>query len=206
MGRWVDEISFGETIMTTRCKKLRLQVLFATATVTALCTLGCENKRTSAQQELIAVAPAVPIDAAGPPVRVDAPVDARMGTVDSRTSDAGLPIPFAATIVDRNPGAADSTGNADNTKINQRDRGDTLTPSDQGNSADEIKITATIRRGISRDDTLSFNAKNAKVITVGSKVTLRGPVKSEQEKVAIEQLAKSTAGVSVVDSQLEIEK
>ena len=51
-------------MMPTICKKIRLPVLFATAAVTAMYTLGCENKRVAAQQESIAVAPAVPIDAA----------------------------------------------------------------------------------------------------------------------------------------------
>jgi osmotically-inducible protein OsmY len=77
---------------------------------------------------------------------------------------------------------------------------------DQGNSGSETKISAGIRRGIMGDKTLSFTAKNVKVITVGTKVTLRGPVKTEQEKAAIEALAKQAAGVSEVDNQLEVKK
>src|SRR6185437_11697650 len=79
------------------------------------------------------------------------------------------------TVVN-NPGVADQTKNADNTKINDRDRHGALTPMDQGNSGAETKITATIRKSMMSDKTLSFGAKNVKVITVGSKVTLRGPV------------------------------
>jgi osmotically-inducible protein OsmY len=56
------------------------------------------------------------------------------------------------------------------------------------------------------DRNLSFTAKNVKVITVGTKVTLRGPVKSDQERAAIETLAKQTTGVSKVDNQLEVKK
>ena len=103
-------------------------------------------------------------------------------------------------------GAADQTKDADNTKINERDRHSTLTPMDQGNGSSDIKITAAIRKGIMGDKTLSFTAKNVKVITVGSKVTLRGPVKSDEEKAAIEAVAKQTAGVSEVDDQLEVKK
>lgn len=105
-----------------------------------------------------------------------------------------------------NPGVADQTKNADNTKINDRDRHGALTPMDQGNSGSETKITAAIRKGLMVDSTLSFTAKNVKVITVGSKVTLRGPVKNDQEKAAIAALAKQTAGVSEVDNQLEVKK
>ena len=40
----------------------------------------------------------------------------------------------------------------------------------------------------------NFDAKNAKVVTTGTKVTLRGPVKTDQERTTIEQLARKTAG------------
>ena len=105
-----------------------------------------------------------------------------------------------------NPGVADHSMNADNTKVNDRDRHGALTPMDQGNSGSETKITAAIRKGIMADSTLSFTAKNVKVITVGSKVTLRGPVNSDPEKASIAALAKQTAGVSEVDNQLEVKK
>jgi hyperosmotically inducible periplasmic protein len=108
-------------------------------------------------------------------------------------------------VVD-NPGAHDQTKNADNTKINDRDRHGALTPMNQGNSADETKITASIRKGLMGDSSLSFTAKNVKVITVGTKVTLRGPVSSDQEKSTIETRAKQTAGVTEVDNQLEVKK
>ena len=106
--------------------------------------------------------------------------------------------------VEANPGVADETKNADNTKTNTRDRHDSLTPMDQGNSAAETKITANIRKGIMGDKTISFTGKNVKIITVGTKVTLRGPVKNDKERTAIEGIAKRTAGVSDVDNQLEI--
>jgi osmotically-inducible protein OsmY len=90
--------------------------------------------------------------------------------------------------------------------MNQRDRHDTLTPMNQGNSRDEIKITATIRKGMMADRSLSFMAKNVKVITVGTKVTLRGPVASDAEKASIESRARQTPGVMDVDDQLEVKQ
>jgi osmotically-inducible protein OsmY len=112
----------------------------------------------------------------------------------------------AAPVVANDLGLADRTKEADNTRINERDRRDTTTPVDQGNSAAETSITASIRKGIMADESLSFNAKNVKVITVGSKVTLRGPVETDQAKAAIGQLATRTTGVSEVDNQLEVVK
>lgn len=92
----------------------------------------------------------------------------------------------------------------DNTKVNTRDRSGTLTPIDQGNSKPEIAITASIRKAVMGDRALSFTAKNVKIITVGTKVTLRGPVKSDTERTEIENLARQTAGVTDVDNQLEV--
>ena len=69
---------------------------------------------------------------------------------------------------------------------------------DQGNSSNETKITAAIRKRIMGDKALSFGAKNVKVITIGTKVTVRGPVKTDQDRMTIEALAMQAAGVSEV--------
>ncbi len=134
--------------------------------------------------------------------------DARSKTsvkvTDSTTNTVKAERPAAVVV---NPGAADQTAQANNTKINERDRGnDTVTPTDQGMSAEDTQITATIRRSMMDDDRLSFAAKNVKVITLNKRVTLRGPVSSDEEKTSIEALAKQANGVSVVDSQLEVKK
>ena len=99
---------------------------------------------------------------------------------------------------------ADHRNDADNTGINKRDRNDTVTPIDQGNDARDTKITAAIRKWMMSDTTLSFAAKNVKIITIDSKVTLRGPVKSDREKSTIEAMAKQTDGVREVDDQIEV--
>ncbi len=105
-----------------------------------------------------------------------------------------------------NPGSADNTNAATNTKINDRDRSDAaLTPMDQGGGADR-DITAAVRRAVVGDGALSFDAKNVKIVTVGGKVTLRGPVKSEAEKTSIAAKAKAVSGVTSVDDQLEVQK
>jgi hyperosmotically inducible periplasmic protein len=119
----------------------------------------------------------------------------------------GPSAPKTAPVAPNEVGHVDPVKDADNSKINERDRsGATLTPMDQGNSTSETKISAAIRRGIMGDKSLSFTAKNVKVITVGTKVTLRGPVKTERERATIAMLAKQAAGVTDVDNQLEISK
>jgi hypothetical protein len=94
----------------------------------------------------------------------------------------------------------------DNTGINKRDTDDkTLTPLDQGNSSNDLKITQEIRKAVVGADGLSFTAKNVKIITRDANVVLRGPVKSVSEKTRIDELARGTAGVTKVDNQLEVE-
>jgi osmotically-inducible protein OsmY len=101
-------------------------------------------------------------------------------------------------------GRASNSGNTATSPGSADDRKATTTPLDQGSSASETSITASIRRGIMADETLSAVAESVKVITVGSKVTLRGPVKDDQAKVAIANIARRTAGVIEVDNQLEV--
>ena len=93
----------------------------------------------------------------------------------------------------------------DNTATNERDRsGETKTSGDQSNSSADLKITQAIRRTLMKDRELSMTAKNIKVITANGQVTLRGPVKTAQEKAKIDQLARSAAGGAKIDDQLDV--
>lgn len=95
---------------------------------------------------------------------------------------------------------------ADNSARNTRDRGEaTLTPLDQSNTPKDREITQQIRKALVIDASgYSATAKNIKIITVDGKVTLRGPVKSQSEKVGIVALAKSIAGEGNLEDQLEV--
>lgn len=95
---------------------------------------------------------------------------------------------------------------ADNTARNSRDRdGATQTSGDQAENDTDRKISANVREAVVADSSLSMNAHNVKIITSGGIVTLRGPVKSTEERAAIESKAKQVAGVTRVDNLLEIE-
>jgi len=93
---------------------------------------------------------------------------------------------------------------ADNTKKNERDRADTLTPLDQAENEADRGITQQIRQAVVGKDGLSMNAKNVKIITSNGVVTLRGPVRSVDEKADIAGIAQRTGGVTRVDNQLEV--
>jgi hyperosmotically inducible periplasmic protein len=101
--------------------------------------------------------------------------------------------------------ADDKKVNPDNTAKNERDRsGETQTSGDQSNSSADLKITQAIRQALMKDGELSMTAKNIKVITANGQVTLRGPVKTAQEKAKIDQIAKSAAGGAQIEDQLEV--
>ena len=101
--------------------------------------------------------------------------------------------------------AADDKTKPDNTAINERDRSnDTQTSGDQSNSSADLKITQAIRQALMKDGELSTSAKNIKVITENGQVTLRGPVKTVQEKAKVDQLAKSAAGGAPIVDQLDV--
>ncbi len=109
-----------------------------------------------------------------------------------------------SVVAEDNDSAATPTP-ADNSGRNVRDReSDTKTSGDQSNDSADIKITAAIRRAVMKDDSLSMTAKNVKIITADGVVTLRGPVKTEAEKMAIAKHARAHASGDKVMNQLEV--
>lgn len=103
------------------------------------------------------------------------------------------------------PAATNSTpADRDNTAVNERDRdANAKTPIDQNENQPDIDVTANIRKQIV-DTKMSVDAQNVKIITQDGKVTLRGPVKTNEEKKAIEDIAHSVAGDGKVVSELEV--
>jgi len=100
---------------------------------------------------------------------------------------------------------ADSSTAPDNTGINTRDReGTNPTPLDQGNDTQDLELTRKIRQNIMADSSLSFDAKNIKVITTGGKVTLRGTVSSKREMEDIASIAEKFTSAEKVTNQLEV--
>lgn len=104
-----------------------------------------------------------------------------------------------------NPDTTTTTPAPDNTAVNERDRNDSAkTPIDQDEDEASIKTTAEIRKQIVAHSDFSTDAQNVKIITGSGKVTLRGPVKTQEEKDAIDKIARDVAGKDNVDNQIEI--
>jgi hyperosmotically inducible protein len=94
---------------------------------------------------------------------------------------------------------------ADNTKVNERDRSQNEPTADQQkDNRSDRDITQQIRQSIMKDKSLSTCAHNVKIITQNGQVTLKGPVRSEDEKQTVEAKATKVAGENKVTSQLDI--
>ena len=65
-------------------------------------------------------------------------------------------------------------------------------------------ITQQIRKMIHHDRSLSPCGRNIKIFIQDGRVTLRGPVRSEEEKGNLEAKAASVAGEENVTNQLEV--
>jgi len=93
----------------------------------------------------------------------------------------------------------------DNTAVNKRDRAPSQPTADrQQNNRTDVAITRDIRRAIVSDKQLSTYAHNVKIITQQGQVTLKGPVRSDDEKRAIEAKATEIAGVGHVKSEVSV--
>ncbi len=107
----------------------------------------------------------------------------------------------AGTVLAQEPAGAAP----DNTTMNQRDKNaDEPTADRQKDNRSDREITQQIRKAITNDKSLSTYAHNVKVVTQNGQVTLKGPVRSDEEKRAIEAKATEIAGESKVTSELDI--
>lgn len=83
----------------------------------------------------------------------------------------------------------------DNTAVNQRDRNASEPTADQQKmNATDRQLSASIRKQIMQDKSLSTDAHNIKIISQNGEVTLKGPVKSEDEKRTVLAKARAAAG------------
>lgn len=93
----------------------------------------------------------------------------------------------------------------DNTALNKPGQtGDANRADQQSNATGDRELTRKIRKAIVEDKSLSTYAHNVKIITRGGMVTLKGPVKSEDEKKAIVSKATELAGASNVKDELTV--
>ena len=95
----------------------------------------------------------------------------------------------------------------DNTAVNKQDRDTQQPTADQGkNNKSDRELQKDIRRDVMHDKSLSTYGHNVKIVADHGKVTLRGPVHSDDEKHAIEEHARKYAGEGNVTNELTVKE
>jgi hyperosmotically inducible periplasmic protein len=118
---------------------------------------------------------------------------------------SGLLLGAAVMASAQEPTSQQASPAADNTKVNERDRSQNEPTADQQkDNRSDRDITQQIRHSIMQDKSLSTYAHNVKIVTQDGQVTLKGPVRSQDEKKAIEAKAAEVAGDGKVTSELNI--
>src|SRR5689334_10807639 len=103
-------------------------------------------------------------------------------------------VPSSAVAPTDSTKSVQNTPAPDNTAVNRRDvEARTKTPIDQKENQADVNLTAKIRRQVLEVKDLSVDARNAKIVTSDGKVTLRGPVKSVEERDTLERIARECA-------------
>jgi hyperosmotically inducible periplasmic protein len=93
----------------------------------------------------------------------------------------------------------------DNSATNKVDRKpEAVTADQQKNNKSDLETSRQIRRAIMADKSLSTYAHNIKIVTQAGKVTLRGPVRTEAEKDAVQAKATEVAGAANVTSTVTV--
>ncbi len=89
----------------------------------------------------------------------------------------------------------------DNTRVNKQNG---VSADNATNAANDRELMQKIRRSVMDDKSLSSYAHNVKIIAKNGKVTLKGPVTSEEEKRTVEQKASEVAGAGNVTDEITI--
>lgn len=121
---------------------------------------------------------------------------------------ATLGLAIAALSVGATPAGAqqtDSQTKPDNTANNKGDnKKGAMTADNQKETAEDRVLAKKIRKSIAGDSSLSTYAHNVKVIVRDGMVTLKGPVKSDDEKTAVGAKANDIAGADKVKNELTV--
>ena len=117
-----------------------------------------------------------------------------------RSQTSAIVLALALSVSWVAPGRAQSAtsqAQPDNTKVNKRDKNpDEATADQQKMNAADRNLTARIRKSVMADKTLSTYAHNVKIISQNGIVTLKGPVRSDDEVRSIMAKAVEAAGGS----------
>jgi len=103
------------------------------------------------------------------------------------------------------PAQSQSSAKPDNSAQN-KNQNPSGTADNQPNATTDRQTTANVRKAIIADKDLSMYAHNVKIITKDGTVTLKGPVKSDDEKQKVVSDAASVVSADKVVDQLTVKQ
>src|SRR3954465_6553633 len=112
-----------------------------------------------------------------------------------------LSLAVATPVLAQQPPTKSAEAPPDNTKVN---RPGEVNAASQKNGKHDLAITRDIRRSIVADKGLSTYAHNVKVVSENGFVTLKGPVRSDEERSAVFAKAVEVAGKDRVANELTV--
>lgn len=125
------------------------------------------------------------------------------------TADPGTPNPPPAMEPSLSEQRVNMSGTDEDTahgnaELGTSELGSSELRSGEPGSATDRAITQRIRQSLMDDGAFSGSAKNVEIRTVDGVVTLRGPIRTSQERSHLTTLASGVEGVKRVDNQLRI--
>jgi osmotically-inducible protein OsmY len=109
-------------------------------------------------------------------------------------------------VVNSDNALAQNSPAPDNTKVNKQDRSaGAVTADQQQENRTDRDLTQQIRKAVMADKSLSTYAHNVKIVSQSGAVTLKGPVRSDDEKKTVVAKAEAVAGAGKVNDQLTVE-
>ncbi|HMF74082.1 MAG TPA: BON domain-containing protein [Bryobacteraceae bacterium] len=99
--------------------------------------------------------------------------------------------------------ADDTPPKPDNSKANKQAEGATTADQQKMNPEDR-DLAKKVRKAITSDKSLSTYAHNVKVIARDGTITLKGPVRTEEEKITLEAKATEVVGAGKVTNELTV--
>ena len=126
-------------------------------------------------------------------------------TVAGMLAAGSFMVPFASADPQLQKNQEANRFPADNSGRNARDsEANRVTAGSQKMSGTDLEVVAQVRRNIVANDDLSVNGQNVKIIVESGVITLRGPVKSQEESRWIENATRRAASSYKIVNQLEV--
>jgi hyperosmotically inducible protein len=116
-------------------------------------------------------------------------------------SVGALNVPLARAQSSTSQAAPDKA--PDNSKQNKNHA---QTADNQTNAKSDRLMTASARKAIMADKDLSTYAHNVKIVTVNGAVTLKGPVKSDEEKQKVAADVSSVVSADKITNELTVKQ